>query len=176
MSRKLLLLGAALCLSVACKKKVEVADLPDGADRAGSPAAVAPAVPPDVFERMERNFQRVHFEFDSAELNTASKEALKANVVIMQEHSDLGLLIQGHCDERGTTDYNLALGDNRAQAVYAYMKTSGIAPSRLRTVSMGEEVPLVAEHGEHAWSQNRRAEFVVVSGEVGLVKGTTSAP
>lgn len=172
MSRTSLLLISALTLAVACKKKVEVADLGD--DRANTPAAVAPAAPQDVIDRMGQNFQRVYFEYDSSDLNNPSKEALMANVRIMQEYTDLGLLIQGHCDERGTTDYNLALGDRRAQAVYGYMKTAGIAPSRLRTISMGEEVPLIAEHGEHAWSQNRRAEFVIVSGQGGSVHGTAS--
>ena len=158
-----------------CKKQVEVTDLPSDSVRSTTPAAVAPSAPPDVIERMERNFQRVHFDYDSAALDAISKEALMVNVTIMQEYPELGLLIQGHCDERGTTDYNLALGDNRAQAVVAMMRSAGIAPSRLRTISMGEEVPLVAEGGEHAWSQNRRAEFVIVSGEMGPVKGTADS-
>lgn len=171
MARSHLFVTALLVLTVACKKQVEVSDLPSDV-RANTPAAAAPSAPPDVLDRMERNFKRVHFEFDSAALDANSKEGLMANVEIMQEYPELSLLIQGHCDERGTTDYNLALGDNRAQAVVAVMRAAGIAPSRMRTISMGEEVPLMAEGGEHAWSQNRRAEFVIVGGEMGLVKGT----
>jgi peptidoglycan-associated lipoprotein len=162
----LLVLSAGL----ACKKQVAVDDLP--AAGAEAPAALLPA-PPEVIEQMVRNFQRVYFEFDSADLSSGSKDALLANVRLMQEHPELGLLIQGHCDERGTTDYNLALGDRRARAVHDTMKAAGVAPSRLRTLSLGEEAPLVADSGEHAWSQNRRAEFVIVGDAAGLVRGTT---
>jgi peptidoglycan-associated lipoprotein len=138
MARSHLFVTAAFALAVACKKQVEVTDLPSDAGRSGAPAAVASSAPPDVFERMERNFQRVFFEYDSATLGSSSRDALMANVAILQEYPELSLLIQGHCDERGTTDYNLALGDRRAQAVVGVM----------------------------------RSEFVIVSGELGLVKGT----
>ncbi len=163
---------AIIALSVGCKKQVEVGDLPgSGYDQ---PAAVAPMPSAEAAVRMASNFQRVNFEFDSSALNESSKTALAANAKIMMDHPSLGLVVQGHCDERGTTDYNLALGDLRAQAVASYLKASGIAGSRLQTISLGEEVPLEAESGEHAWSKNRRAEFVVVgAGEEG-VKGTAT--
>jgi peptidoglycan-associated lipoprotein len=166
---RLSLLVALLVIGIGCKKHVEVTqDLP--APEIAAPVARSELEP--AMERMERNFQRVFFEYDSAVLNETSKQALRANAAIMQEHAALGLVIQGHCDERGTTDYNLALGDRRAHAVADYLRSQGIAPSRLQTLSMGEELPLVAEDSEHAWSQNRRAEFVIVSGELELVKGT----
>jgi peptidoglycan-associated lipoprotein len=158
-----------LALSLGCKKHVEVTE------DLSSPSFGVPADPSSlapVMDRMERNFQRVFFEYDSAELNVTSKQALQANATIMLEHPTLGLVIQGHCDERGTTDYNLALGDRRAQAVADYLKASGVAPSRLQTLSLGEELPLLAEQGEQAWSQNRRAEFIIMTGEPGLVRGT----
>ena len=81
--------------------------------------------------------------------------------------------MQGHTDERGTTDYNLALGDRRANAVKDYLVGAGIGPSRLTIVSYGEELPAASGSNERAWSQNRRAEFVVTWGGEGEVKGTT---
>jgi peptidoglycan-associated lipoprotein len=174
MARSLLFIITVITLSVACKKQVEVPDLPI-ASSAVPAVAAAPPTPARVIEpveRMQSNFQRVRFGYDSAVLDSGSKETLMANVEIMREYPELGLMIQGHCDERGSTDYNLALGERRAQAVAVMMRSAGIAPSRLGTRSMGEEVPLAVENGEYAWSQNRRAEFVIVGGDVKLVKGT----
>jgi peptidoglycan-associated lipoprotein len=164
------LLFALLALAVGCKKHVETSDLPVPI-RETAPVAV---VPPQAFTDMKANFQRVNFDFDSAALDETSKQALAANGAIMMAHPGISLVVQGHCDERGTTDYNLALGDRRAQAVFSYLKVYGVAPSRIKTISYGEEMPLARGHSETAWSQNRRAEFVIVGGEEPGVQGSAT--
>ncbi|MFH1465263.1 MAG: peptidoglycan-associated lipoprotein Pal [Pseudomonadota bacterium] len=170
MSRTTLLI-ALLTLVVGCKKHVETGDLPVGY-QAAPPAAALPPV--QAYADMKANFQRVHFDYDSATLDESSKQALAANGAIMMSHTSITLMVQGHCDERGTTDYNLALGDRRAQAVASYLKVYGVAPSRVKTISYGEEMPLVNGHSETAWSENRRAEFVIAGGEDPAVQGTAS--
>lgn len=118
------------------------------------------------------NFARVHFETNKAVLTADSMDALTANALILARYPDLRVEIQGHADERGTTDYNLALGQQRAAAVQEYLVGQGIAASRLPLVSFGEERPASAGAGETAWAQNRRAEFRVLAGPEG-VQGTT---
>ncbi|RME24254.1 MAG: peptidoglycan-associated lipoprotein Pal [Deltaproteobacteria bacterium] len=163
-------LGGAVALGIGCKKKPA-----ETAPAAVAPVTEAPApveeAPAEVQE-MALNFSRVYFEFDQATLNAASKAALDSNAEIMKKKTDIKVEIQGHADERGTTDYNLALGTRRAQAVRDYLVAQGIAPSRLTVVSYGEERPLVQGHSETAWSQNRRAEFRITWGDAGNVQGT----
>lgn len=142
------------------------------------PVTTAPPPPPpepvpEPVQEMANNFARVYFDFDSASLNSASKSALSDNVTIMSEHGDIKLEVQGHADERGTTDYNLALGQRRADAVRNYLSANGVADSRLKIVSYGEERPLATGSSESAWSQNRRAEFVITWKGDAKVKGTT---
>jgi peptidoglycan-associated lipoprotein len=138
------------------------------------PAPPAPAVVPEPVVQMARNFQRVYFDLDSATLASASKAALDENVALMQANPDIKVELQGHADERGTTDYNLALGQRRADAVRRYLGAQGIAGSRFSVVSFGEERPLQSGSSESAWSQNRRAEFRITWGEGAAVRGTTN--
>lgn len=118
------------------------------------------------------NFRRVHFETDSSMLSDDAKAALTANAGILQTHPDLRVEVQGHADERGTVDYNLALGQRRARRVTDWLQAHGVPGSHLRTVTYGEELPLVAGNDERAWSRNRRAEFRITSGGSAVV-GTT---
>lgn len=122
-------------------------------------------------EEMVQNFSKVHFEFDSSELSGGSSDALRANAGIMQKFTGIRVEIQGHADERGTTEYNLALGQKRATSVRDTLVGMGVADARLKIVSYGEEKPAVSGHSETAWSANRRAEFRVIAGE-GPVQGT----
>ena len=92
---------------------------------------------------------------------------------MMNKHSDMKVEIQGHADERGTTQYNMALGQRRANKVVKYMESNGISSSRLRAVSYGEERPLAMGNDDSAWSQNRRAEFKITFGGTSYTKGTT---
>jgi len=122
--------------------------------------------------KLQEQFARVHFDFDSSALNAETKAALSANADILQRHPRLSVEVQGHADERGTTDYNLALGQKRAAAVQAYLAALGVGGARVTTVSYGEEAPLERSNDEVAWSKNRRCEFRILVGEAGI-EGTT---
>ena len=128
---------------------------------------------PDHVAEIVGNFSRVYFDFDSAELAPDAKAALDANVSLLQKYPDVKIQIQGHADERGTTEYNMALGDRRANQVQTYLANQGVGPSRVTLVSYGEEAPLDASGGERAWSVNRRAEFVVTWGGDGKLGSST---
>jgi peptidoglycan-associated lipoprotein len=106
----------------------------------------------------------IHFELDKSNIRSDDMGALDQKVAILQANPDLRIRVGGHCDERGSDEYNLALGNRRAQAAKQYLVSHGIDASRIETQSWGEERPLVDGHDEGAWSQNRRAEFEVTSG------------
>jgi peptidoglycan-associated lipoprotein len=103
----------------------------------------------------------VHFEYDRATLTDEAKATLEKHALWLQGHRDAKVTVEGHCDERGTTDYNLALGEQRARTVRDYLSTLGVSGARMRTVSYGKERPLVKGENEQAYAQNRRAHFAV---------------
>jgi len=103
----------------------------------------------------------IHFVFDSAALTDEGRAILEKHALWLQSHRDTRVTIEGHCDERGTTEYNLALGEQRARAAYDYLVSLGVAAARLRTVSYGKERPLDPGHDETAMARNRRDHFVV---------------
>lgn len=169
----LLPLAALLLLSpLGCKKKAPPTDIPD-APVSTEPKPEAPKAIPEHVQQMLANFTKVYFDFDAALLNADSKAALDANAAIMAQYADVKVEVQGNADERGTTDYNLALGQKRADAVTKYLLARGISSSRLRVVSYGEERPAAAGSSETAYAQNRRAEFVVTYGAGAPVQGTS---
>lgn len=102
---------------------------------------------------------KVHFAFDSSYLDEEARKNLNKNISWLKNNPNKEVVIEGHCDERGTTEYNLALGSQRAQAVYRYLTVNGVSKERLRTVSYGEEMPIALGHNEKAWAKNRRVEF-----------------
>jgi peptidoglycan-associated lipoprotein len=106
----------------------------------------------------------IHFDLDRSNIRADDMGLLDQKVAILQANPDLRIRIGGHCDERGSDEYNLALGNRRAQASKQYLVSHGIDASRIETQSWGEERPLVDGHDENAWSQNRRDEFEVISG------------
>jgi peptidoglycan-associated lipoprotein len=108
-------------------------------------------------------FQPVFFAFDSSELDSAGQLALNTNAEILKKYSTWVITIEGHADERGTAEYNLALGERRAVAARTYLVSLGVPADRLRTVSYGKEFPFDPGHDEAAWAKNRRAQFVVTS-------------
>lgn len=114
-------------------------------------------------ERFNEFVRPVFFEYDSAEVSDEAKLTLDSNIrwLLRPENLALHLTIEGHCDERGTEEYNLALGDKRAQTVRAHLVQNGINSSRITTVSLGEESPFDPGHTEEAWTLNRRAHFVL---------------
>ncbi len=130
-------------------------------------------VPAPVAE-LVKNFNRVFFDFDSAELSAEGRSALDANAVILGEYADIRVEVQGHADERGTTEYNLALGQKRADAVVRYLLSRNVSTARVKSVSYGEERPSDGRSVETAWSANRRAEFVVSWSGDAPVRGTTN--
>ena len=103
----------------------------------------------------------VGFDFDSAALSEGARATLRANADWLKSNAAARVQIEGHCDERGTAEYNMALGAKRAQAAMDYLATLGIAANRLSTISYGEEIPVCKEKTEECWSKNRRARFVV---------------
>ncbi|GAB4249007.1 MAG: hypothetical protein Kow00109_25070 [Acidobacteriota bacterium] len=109
----------------------------------------------------EGKIRPVFFAYDSAELSAEAKAILEENSRWFRRYPDARIIIEGHCDERGTEEYNLALGDRRAQAAKNYLVQLGISADRIETISYGEERPFALGHDESAWRLNRRAHFVV---------------
>ena len=112
----------------------------------------------------------IHFDFDKAIVRPGDAAILDQKVSILQANPGLRIRLSGHCDERGSDEYNLALGNRRATAAKQYLVSHGIDASRIETVSYGEERPLAQGHDESAWSQNRRDEFEITAGGDALTK------
>jgi len=123
------------------------------------PVTTPPPPPPEV---KETDFNVIQFDFDKYNVRPDQMTLLNANVALLKKNPDMVIKIEGHCDERGTTEYNLALGDRRAVAVKTYLMDAGIAEERISTISYGEERPVDLGHTESAWDKNRRAEFRIV--------------
>jgi len=105
----------------------------------------------------------VHFDFDKYDLQAEAIRTLGGNAAAIKEHNQFNVRVEGHCDERGTVEYNLALGEKRARAARDYLVSLGVEARRLRVVSYGKERPADARHNETAWAMNRRAEFVFLT-------------
>lgn len=105
----------------------------------------------------------IYFLVDSAELDDAGRTVATTNADVLKKNATWVVTIEGHCDERGSAEYNLALGERRAQAARTFLISLGIAQDRVRTVSYGKEYPFDPGHAEEAWSRNRRAHFVITS-------------
>jgi len=108
-------------------------------------------------------FKPAYFPLDSAELDDDGRAVVTANAAVMRKYPTWMITVEGHCDERGTPEYNLALGERRAVAVRTYLVSLGIAADRVRVVSYGKEFPFDPGHDEKAWASNRRAHFVITS-------------
>jgi peptidoglycan-associated lipoprotein len=134
-----------------------VAPLP-AAPPAAAPPAVAPAAPKEFAPNTA--LTAIHFDFDKSDIRPGDRQILARNAAWLKAHPDNLVLVEGHCDERGTNQYNLALGDRRAQATMQYLVSIGVDASRITTISYGEDRPLCAEHTEACWAQNRRAMFL----------------
>jgi peptidoglycan-associated lipoprotein len=161
------LLSLMILLAPGCKKKGDT----EPVVTAPPPVVKEPPPPPVVKDppTQAASLSRVYFDFDSSSLTGSTKSTLGKNATVLKDHSDVKVEVQGHCDERGTTEYNLALGQRRASSAKTYLTDQGISPSRLTTISYGEERPLERGGSESAWAQNRRAEFRVTSGGDGMV-------
>jgi peptidoglycan-associated lipoprotein len=111
--------------------------------------------------REEFQNRHIYFAFDRYDLSNEAKTTLDRKVAFLNDNRDVRVQIEGHCDERGTTAYNLALGERRANSARTYLSTAGVNASRLMTISYGEERPADPGQNEAAWARNRRAEFVI---------------
>jgi peptidoglycan-associated lipoprotein len=107
--------------------------------------------------------QPLFFELDSADVSGDGQQVLQANAAVMRKYPAWQITIEGHCDERGTAEYNLALGERRALSAKNYLVSLGIAADKIRTVSYGKEFPFDAGHDDAAWAKNRRAHFVITA-------------
>ena len=108
--------------------------------------------------------EMIHFAFDRSEIQPEAEQKLMRKLAVMRANPDMRLRIAGHADERGSIEYNRALGQRRAEAAKDFLVSYGIAPTRVTTVSFGEDRPLVRASNEDAWAQNRRDEFTIVAG------------
>ena len=126
---------------------------------AGQPIVEEAPTVSEIAAALNRNLQTVYFHFDSQDLDSSARSALRQNADVLNQYPDARVVVEGHCDERGTIEYNLALGERRAATVRDYLASLGVERSRLRIITYGEERPDVAGHGESAWSRNRRAAF-----------------
>ncbi|HVS63066.1 MAG TPA: peptidoglycan-associated lipoprotein Pal [Thermoanaerobaculia bacterium] len=181
----LLVLVAFVVLLPACGKK-KTPPRPPSSTQASStapatdtPRAVAPPAPrsapaegdiwsadlPTLNEYLKREglLGDVYFDYDQASLSDEAIDRLESNARFIKEHPELVVTIEGHCDERGTSEYNLALGERRAGAALSRVQSSGVAGGRLQRISYGKERPICEQNGERCWSLNRRAAFVVTS-------------
>jgi len=119
--------------------------------------------PPPPPQLKESQFQTIYFDLDKFNLKGDARSSVDHNYQMLNEFPDVIVKIEGHCDERGTVEYNISLGEKRAKAAMDYMVGLGIEPNRITTISYGKERPVDAASNEAAWSKNRRCEFRIVS-------------
>jgi peptidoglycan-associated lipoprotein len=158
----LCMMGIVVALSSCSKKDVkqdEPAINPSAGDTSGGTTGSG-----DVSSsQTSGELQTVYFDFDSYRVTNDGRSALKANADWLKANPTAEVQIEGHCDERGTVEYNLALGERRAAATRSYLQKMGIAKKRISTISYGKERPEDPGHDESAWSKNRRASFVITT-------------
>jgi peptidoglycan-associated lipoprotein len=156
----LLLVIPGLLFTVGCQKKaVSQAKAPAPAPAPEPEAAPAPAPKPPAEWNISQN--NIYFEFDKSRLTPMAQDTLMRHAAWLRENPDATVTIEGHADERGTNEYNLALGDRRADSAKDFLVDLGIPASRLTTISYGEERPLCMDQTEECWAKNRRGHFVV---------------
>ena len=169
---------AGLVATAACSKKKEdlppppppAAATPAPADTTGGAntgAVTSSAVPGSAADFQQQAGDRVYFAYDSYELDEASRGTLGKQAQWLQRYSRVRITVEGHADERGTREYNLALGDRRANAVKNYLAAQGVSADRISTISYGKERPEVQGSDEESYAQNRRAVTVISGGAAG---------
>ena len=107
-----------------------------------------------------QNVKDIYFDYDKSDIRADQRSSIQADMTFLTQHPNISFTIEGHCDERGSTEYNLALGDQRASAVKNELTTAGISASRIKTISYGKEKPFCTESNEACWQQNRRGHLV----------------
>jgi peptidoglycan-associated lipoprotein len=141
---------------------------PGGSADATARVSVAPPPPPapaahqpTLQELFNRDVKDAYFDYDKADIRSDARDNLSATGQFLRAHSDVKVVLEGHCDERGSTEYNLALGDRRAAAAKQFLVSLGISADRVETVSYGKEKPFCSASTEDCWQQNRRGHFVM---------------
>jgi peptidoglycan-associated lipoprotein len=122
------------------------------------PPPPAPTVTDE--DLFNQNIKDVYFDYDKSDIRGDQQASVQADVQFLSQHTNINITIEGHCDERGSTEYNLALGDKRANSVKEALVNGGISASRIKTISYGKEKPFCTESNEACWQQNRRGHFV----------------
>ncbi len=127
------------------------------------PPPPPPPPPPSLTDEQlfAQNVKDVYFDYDKSDVRGDQQSDVQADAAFLQQHPNMNITIEGHCDERGSTEYNLALGDNRASAVKNALVAAGVAADRVKTGSLGKEKPFCTESNEACWQQNRRGHFVL---------------
>ena len=167
MFQRILAIVAATFLLAACETASQVSgdsastSASNTASSSSASSASLSAADKTPAEKLAQVGDTVNFDFDSAELTVSARSTLNRQAAFLSLNPDLMIVIEGHADERGTREYNLALGDRRATAVRDYLVAKGINSARVRTVSYGKERPAVAGSDETAWAKNRRAATVL---------------
>jgi peptidoglycan-associated lipoprotein len=172
LSRKagLALMGLTL-VAAGCKKEPppQVVTPPQAPPQAAQPTAATPPAAPNNNAALEAQVrgtleQMIFFDYDDSSIRSDSRQILDTKVPLLRQYTGFTIVIEGHADERGSSEYNIALGNRRAASVMQYLVGFGLEPGRFRTLSYGEERPLAPGSNEAAWSRNRRAEFRVSGG------------
>lgn len=178
-ARRLCVLAAVVAAAIAgCRKEAPppAPPAPPPAAPATPPPAPAPGTPDvepqadeyariramgsDEIERMGL-LADIHFDYDEYALREGDRDILNRNAEVLKKFDFIRITIEGHCDERGSVEYNLGLGERRSRAAYDYLVSLGVAPERMKTVSYGKEIPLCNEPTEECWARNRRDHFAV---------------
>ena len=165
----LLVAGAAMWLSIGMAGcSPEAATTPPNPAHPPAPAEPGGAVPtPDTSPSVAtsgvfpEDIAPVFFSFDSSVLSEAARAALDQNAKLLRSRPDFRVTVEGHCDERGSSEYNLALGERRAKSTMNYLVSQGVQASRITIISYGEERPVCTQKNEECWSKNRRAQYLV---------------
>ncbi len=155
--KKFLLIAVSLLFVAACSSKGEVKD----EATTGTSVKAYGATGSDAGQAGE--LKSINFGFDEFSLSMVAKTILKKNAEWLKNNKDVNVQVEGHCDNRGTIEYNIALGEKRASAVQNYLTAIGVAAGRISTISYGKERPLDTEDTEAAWAKNRRANFVLIN-------------
>lgn len=164
-----LLLGVALAATAACSKKPPKALPPAPAETPAAPAApygngeTTQASPLSEQFRRDVSSDTIHFALDEYDIDPQARTVLDSQARWLVAHPGVRITIEGHCDERGTREYNLALGDRRANAAKNYLAAQGVSPDRMTTISYGKERPLALGSDEASWAENRRAVTIVLN-------------
>jgi len=126
------------------------------------PPDTTPVIPPPPPVLSEADFKVAYFDFDKYNLRSDARQALEANAKILRENPNVRVMLEGHCDERGTVEYNLALGEKRARSAMEYCESLGVSGTRMEIISYGKERPVALGHNEEAWQKNRRVKFTII--------------